>query len=162
MATFFAPNFSLLVGNTAGNVQSLPDERVGGKTRVWVEKVTLNGQAPGDFIAVARLPVGSVPIDIEFVASASLGAASTVAIGDKNNVSRFCAAGTFTTTDTKTSKINAAGAGVPITTAYQYDGTLATATGPVAYEDILLTLGVSSLPVGGTLTVITTYLDYGA
>lgn len=156
MATIFAPNCSLLVSNTGGNVQTLPDVRVGGKTRNWVEVIALGGSAIADQIMIARLPYGTVPIAIDFNASASLGS-STVAIGDKNNVSRFSAAGAFTATNTTTPKINNATYGVPLTTCYDYAGVSST-----AYEDILLTIGVSSLPSAGTLTVITKYIDYGA
>jgi hypothetical protein len=46
--------------------------------------------------------------------------------------------------------------GVPLTTCYDYAGTAST-----AYEDILITVGVSSLPSTGTLVLVTKYLDYG-
>jgi hypothetical protein len=156
MATIFAPNCSLLVSNTGGNVQTLPDERVGGKTRNWIEVIALAGSAIADQIMVARLPYGSVPLEIKLNTSTSL-VASTIAIGDKNNVSRFSAAGVFTTTNTPTPKLNATTAGVPLTTAYDYLGVSNT-----NYEDILLTIGISSLPSTGTLVVITEYTDYGA
>lgn len=157
MTTFFAPQCSLLVGNTGGNVQTLPpDYLITGKTRVWIEKIALNGQAPGDQIMIARLPYGATPVDLVYDSDTSLGAAATAAVGDKNNVSRFAAAGTFTATDTPTSKLRASAIGVPITTAYDYAGVNNT-----NYEDVLMTLGASSLPVGGTLTVLTYYQDYG-
>ncbi len=156
MATTFAPNVSLLVNNTAGAVQQLPDERVGGKTRNWVERITLAGAAIGDFIVVARIPYGSVPLDILVATDTSLGS-STVAIGDKINVSRFATAGTLTGTTALASKILPTAVGVALTTAYDYLGVAST-----QYEDVLLCVGVSSLPSSGTLTVITKYLDYGS
>lgn len=162
MATYYAPQVSLLIGNTGGNVQTLPpDQLVGGKTRVWIERFAMNGAVLGDQIVVARLPVGSAPVDIVLVTTTTLGAATNISLGDKNNTSRFSASGAFTTTDTPTSKLNAASAGVPLTTGYQYDGTASTSTGPVAYEDILLTILGSSLPLTGTLVVMTYYQDYG-
>ena len=156
MALTYAPNCSLLVNNTGGAVQSLPDERVGGKPREFVEVVTFAGQAVGDQIMVARLPYGSVPLGVTFNASASAGA-STIAIGDKNNVSRFAAAGTFTSTDTPTRKMTAATHGIPLTTCYDNAGVSNT-----NYEDILLTIGVSSLPSSGSLVVVTEYLSYSS
>lgn len=156
MATTFAPNCSLLVSNAGGLVQSLPDERVGGKERVWIEKITLAGQAPADPIMIARLPYGSVPTDFLLATDTSLSG-STVAIGDKINVSRFAVAGTLTSTAGFASKLLPATGGIPLTTAYDYAGVAST-----KYEDVLLTIGTSSLPVGGTLTVLTKYIDYGS
>ena len=157
MALTYAPNVSLLVNNAGGLIQSLPDERVGGKLRIWVERITLAQQTIGDQIQIARLPFGAVPLDIWMETTATLGAAPTVAIGDKNNVSRFSAAGTFTSADARTSKINSTSVGVPLTTAYDNAGVSNT-----NYEDVLLTIGVSSLPAAGTLTTVIEYLDYGS
>lgn len=156
MATTFAPNVSLLVNNTAGAVQQLPDERVGGKTRNWIEKITMAGQNAADQVVVARLPYGSVPLDLKIATDTSLGA-TTAAFGDKINVSRFATAGTFTATTGWSSKLLPTPAGLPLTTAYDYAGVAST-----QYEDVLLTLGVSSLPSAGTLTVWIEYLDYGS
>lgn len=156
MATVYAPNFSLLVSNTAGNVQQLPDERVGGKVRIWMDRVTMNGNAIGEQIAVARLPYGAVPLDLFYSADTSVGV-STIAAGDKNNISRFATAGTYTVTTIQTTKLLPTALGVPLTTAYDYAGVSNT-----NYEDVLLTVGVSSLPSAGTLTVVIEYLDYGS
>lgn len=157
MATTFAPNCSNLVNNAAGAVQTLPDVRVGGKVRTFTEVVSFSGQAIGDQIMVARIPYGSVPLGIILDATASFGSASTIALGDKNNVSRFANAGTFTSTDTPTRKMNAAACGIPLTTCYDYAGVSST-----AYEDILLTIGVSSLPSTGSCVVTTEYIDYSS
>lgn len=156
MAVVFAPNCSLLVGNTGGNVQTLPDVRVGGKERTWTERIALTGQAPVTQTMVARLPFGTVPLAIEFSTDTSLSAAS-IAFGDANNASRFSAAGTYTGTNDTTNKINVATKGVPLTTAYDYLGVSNT-----NYEDILLTISGSSLPATGTMVVVTKYVDYGA
>jgi len=155
MAVTYAPNCSLLVNNTAGVVQSLPDERVGGHERVWVEAIAMAGTAIADQIMVARLPYGSVPLSVDISTSVSLGV-STIAIGDKINASRFSAAGTYTSTNATTNAINVATKGIPLTTCYDYAGTSST-----AYEDILITVGVSSLVSTGTLVVVTKYIDYG-
>ncbi len=156
MTIAFAPNCSLLVNNTGGNVQSLPDMRVGGKERVWIERIALTGQAPSVQTMIARIPIGSVPLSIDISIDTSLSA-STVAAGDLNNASRFSAAGTYTSTNATTNIINVATKGVPLTTVYDYLG--ATTKN---YEDILLTTAVSSLPATGTMVIVTKYIDYGA
>jgi len=156
MTIAFAPNCSLLVSNTAGNVQTLPDVRVGGKERVWVEKILLTGQAPSVQTMIARLPFGSVPLSFDISIDTSLSG-STLAIGDLNNASRFSAAGTYTSTNATTNAINVATKGLPLTTVYDYLG--ATTKG---YEDVLITTAVSSLPATGTMIVVTKYIDYGA
>jgi hypothetical protein len=156
MTVAFAPNCSLLVNNTGGNVQSLPDMRVGGKERVWIERIALAGQAPSTQTMVARIPIGSVPLSIDISTDTSLSA-STVAFGDLNNASRFSAAGTYTGTNSTINAINMATKGVPLTTVYDY---LGATTKP--YEDILITTAVSSLPATGTMLVVTKYVDYGA
>ncbi len=158
MATTFAPNCSVLVNNTAGAVQTLPDERVGGKERIWVEKYTMAGNAIADQIMVARLPYGAVPLNIVLTASISAGTSTILAVGDKNNISRFSGSGTLTSSDTPTEFLkNAAAVGVPLTTAYDYAGTSNT-----NYEDILITIGTSSLTSSGTLTIVTKYIDYSS
>lgn len=156
MTMTFAPNCSLLVTNSGGLVQSLPDERVGGKSRTWVERIALAGQNAADQIMVARLPYGSVPLNMEISVSATLGA-STIAIGNIDNHSKYSAGGTYTSANVTTDAINNATKGVPITSAWKYDDTVST-----AFEDVLLTIGVSSLPSSGTLTIVTKYLDYSS
>lgn len=158
MATTFAPNCSLLVANAGGNVQNLPDMRASGKEREWVEKIPLGGasQVIADQVMVARLPFGAVPLVIELNSSVSLGVV-TISFGDKNNTSRFVAAGTFTAVDTPSPKMGAIVAGVPLTTCYDYAGTSNT-----KYEDILMTIGTSSISAVGTLMICTKYLDYSS
>ncbi len=155
MATTFAPNCSLLVNNTGGAVQSLPTMVVGGKERTWTERITLASQPAANHIMIARLPYGSVPLAIEVSTDTSLSS-STLAVGDLNNFSRFSAAGTLTGTNASANLINVATKGVNLTTAYDYLGVAST-----AYEDILVTIGVSDLPSSGTLVFVTRYLDYG-
>ena len=158
MALTYAPNCSNLVNNTAGAVQTLPDFRVGGKKRIWVEKVTMAGAAVNDQVMVARLPYGSVPLSISVTTDTSAGTSTVLCFGDKNNISRFSSAGTLTSTNTPTEFCkNGAAIGVPLTTAYDNAGTSNT-----NYEDILMTITVSSLTSSGTLTIVTQYSDYGA
>ena len=156
MAMTFAPEVSKLINNAGGLVQTLPDERVGGKTRNWVERIALAGQAIADQIMVARLPYGAVPLAFEISVSATLGA-STVAIGNIDNHSKYSAGGTYTSANGTTNAINVATKGLPITSAWKYDDTVST-----AFEDVLLTIGVSSLPSAGTLVVVTKYLDHSS
>lgn len=156
MALTYAPNCSLLVNNTAGNVQSLPTVAVGGKERTFTEKIAITQLAIADQIMVARIPYGSIPLEINVNSSISLSNAQ-ISFGDKNNTSRFAAAGTFTSTATPTPKMDATVGGVPLTTCYDNAGVSST-----QYEDILMTIGVSSIAAGGTLMIVTRYIDYGA
>ena len=156
MTIAYAPNCSLLVNNASGAVQSLPDVRVGGKERVWIERIALGGQATTVQTMIARLPYGAVPLSFDLSTDTSLGS-STVAIGDINNASRFSAAGTYTSLNATTNAINVATKGIPLTTVYDNAGVTTN-----NYEDVLITLGVSSLPSTGTLVVVTKYIDYGA
>jgi len=156
MATTFAPNCSLLVNNTGGNVQSLPTMVVGGKERTWTERITLASQAVDDQIMIARLPYGAVPLSFDVSTDTSLSA-STIAVGDLINASRFAAAGTLTGTNASTNLINVATKGVNLTTCYDYLGVSNT-----NYEDVLVTVAVSDLPSSGTLVFVTKYIDYGA
>lgn len=157
MTIAYAPNCSLLVNNTGGNVQSLPDVRVGGKLRTWTERIALLGQAPSVQTMVARLPYGTVPISLSISVDTSLSNA-TIAVGDINNASRFSAAGTYTSTNGSTNAINVATKGIPLTTCYANDSTSSNTN----FEDVLLTIGTSSLPATGTMVIITEYVDYGA
>ena len=158
MATLVTPNISKLVNNTAGAVQSLPDESFGGKGRRQVERYAMAGAAIGDQIHCARLPFGSIPLSIVLTVSVSAGTGTTISVGDKNNTSRFAAAGTLTSTDTPTEfHKNAATRGLALTTCYDYAGVSNT-----NYEDILLTIGTSSLSATGTLVIETHYLEYNS
>lgn len=156
MAVLFAPNCTLLVGNTGGAVQTLPDVRVGGKLRVFTEVVTLASQVFTNSIMIARIPYGSELYAINVSVSATL-ATSTLSFGDANSATRYGAATTYTTANTKTDALNVAGRGIPITTCYDNTGVAST-----AYTDLLATIGVANLPASGTLVIVTEYIDYGA
>jgi hypothetical protein len=148
-------NMAMILANTGGGLQQLPNQLVGAKQHSWTERFTLAGQASGVNIPVARIPYGSALLDIVVTASVSLGT-STVAFGDMNNTARFKAAAVYTTVDTPTSMLNAASVGLPLTTCYDY---LAVAS--QAYEDVIMTVAAAALPASGTLVVTIYYQDYG-
>ena len=101
MAIVFATGsfMAMVAGNVGGNLQQLPDQRVGAKPHLWTERITLAAQASGANIPIARVPYGSALIDILVTGSVSLGS-STVAFGDMNNTVRFSAAAVNTAVDT--------------------------------------------------------------
>jgi hypothetical protein len=148
-------NMAMILANSGGNLQTLPNQMVGAKPHIWTERITLGAQASGVNIPIARLPFGSIPIGIVLTGSVSLGT-STVAIGDMNAVARFKAAAVFTAVDTPTNVLNSATAGVPLTTCYTYLNVASN-----AYEDVILTVGAAALPASGTLVVSILYQDYG-
>jgi hypothetical protein len=148
-------NMAMILGNTAGGLQQLPNQMVGAKQHSWTERFTLAGQASGVNIPVARIPYGSILLDIVATGSVSLGT-STIAFGDMNNTARFKAAAVYTAVDTPTSMLNAASAGASLTTCYDYLGVAST-----AYEDVIMTVAAAALPGAGTLVVTIYYQDYG-
>lgn len=156
MAVSYAPNCTLLVNNTGGSVQSLPDVRVGGKLRVFTEVITLASQASASSIMFARIPYGSELYAIQVSVSATLST-STLSFGDANSATRYGAAVTFTVANTKVDALNVVGRGVPLTTCYDNTGTVSS-----SYTDLLATIGTANLPASGTLVIVTEYVDYGA
>ena len=148
-------NMAKLLGNTGGNLQELPDQRVGAKPHLFTERITLASQASGVNIPVARVPFGSALIDIMVTGSVSLGSA-TLAFGDMNNTARFSAAAVNTAVDGAVHKLNAASAGALLTTCYDYNG-----TANDRVEDIIMTVAAAALPASGTLVVTVSYQDFG-
>ncbi len=117
--------------------QNLPDVRhVGGRVRVFNERFTMNSQADGDDIRVARLPVGAVPIVGIINASATMGASATAAIGITGTTGKYRAAATFT-------------AAAP--TLFGVASAMGVAN--TAEETVLLTVGTAALPSSGTVIV---------
>jgi hypothetical protein len=111
----------------------------------------------GTQLAIARIPYGSVPIAIIHETDTSLSS-SAICYGDMNNVSRFAAAGTFTSTNTPTTVgPNVATCYVPLTTCYDYTGTAST-----LYEDVIVTTSISNLPASGTITFRCEWLEYNS
>jgi len=148
-------NMAMILANTGGGLQTLPNQLVGAKAHVWTERITLGAQASGVNIPVARIPYGSALLDIAITSTVSLGS-STIAFGDMNNTARFTAAAVFTAVDTTTHKLNATSAGALLTTCYDY---LAVAS--TAYEDVIMTVAAAALPASGTLVVSIYYQDPG-
>ncbi len=150
VATLQAPNFTLVAGNSGGAIQQLPAGLVaGGRSRKWIEQITLAAQANGAVIAVARVPCPCAITGIRVMSSVSLGSA-TLEFGDANNAALYAAAATFTSTTTE--QLPAATPGVGAVLNSGYDGV--TGVGGKAYEDVLMTVGTAALPGAGTLTVI--------
>jgi hypothetical protein len=148
-------NMAMVLANTGGNVQQLPNQLVGAKQHLWTERITLAAQASGVNIPIARIPYGSALMDIVVNGSVSLGT-STLAFGDMNNTARFAAAATNTTVDAAGHKLNAASDGLALTTCYDVNAVLNT-----SYEDIVMTVAAAALPGAGTLVVTVYYQDYG-
>jgi hypothetical protein len=148
-------NMAMIIANTGGNLQTLPNQMVGAKPHVWTERITLGAQASGVNIPVARIPYGSIMLGIVINSTVSLGSA-TLAFGDMNNTARFTAAAVFTAVDTATQKLNATTAGVPLTTCYTYLNVASN-----AYEDVIMTVAAAALPASGTLVVSILYQDPG-
>jgi hypothetical protein len=148
-------NMAMILANTGGGLQNLPNQMVGAKAHCWTERITLGAQASGVNIPVARVPYGSALLDIVVTGSVSLGS-STLAFGDMNSVARFSAAAVNTGVDAATHKLNAASAGALLTTCYDYNGVASQ-----AYEDIVMTVAAAALPASGTLVVTVYYQDYG-
>jgi hypothetical protein len=109
---------------------------VGGRLRVFNEKITLAGQATTDTIAVARLPKGARVLYGVLTTDTSLGS-STIAIGVAGSTGKYRTAATFTATNTPTPFGNAAAVGEPL----------------AADEEVIITIGAASLPGAGTLRV---------
>ena len=163
MALTYAPNCSKLVYNTAGAVQSLPDESFGGKTRNQIERYAMAGNAIADQVMVARLPYGSIPVSIMVTGTVSIGTGTTLAFGDRNNASRFGAAGALATLNVPTEFLTSASVrGLALTSCWAQDSTGTSATSNTNYEDILMTIGTSSLGATGTLVIETKYLEYNS
>ena len=148
-------NMAMILANTGGGLQTLPNQMVGAKPHIWTERFTLASQASGVNIPVARIPFGSILLGILINGSVSLGT-STVAFGDMNNTARFKAAAVFTAVDTATQVLNSASQGAALTTCYDVN-----AVSNQAYEDIVMTVAAAALPASGTLVVSVLYQDYG-
>lgn len=109
---------------------------VGGRLRVFNEKIALAGQATTDTIAVARLPKGARVLYGVLTTDTSLGS-STIAIGVAGSTGKYRTAATFTATNAPTPFGNAAAVGEPL----------------AADEEVIITIGAASLPGAGTLRV---------
>ncbi len=117
---------------------------VGGRCRVFNEKVVYAAQASGSTITVAKLPNGAQILGIELITDTSTGTA-TLAFGDGTTPTAYSAAAVQTTINvTQIVGVALSGAGVlsPLTA----DGS------------IVITTGTAALPASGNLMVSTYYV----
>lgn len=113
---------------------------VGGRLRIFNEKVTLAGQTTADTIQVAKLPRGARVLFGILVSTVSLGS-STIAIGVGGTPGKYRAAGAFASADTPT-----------------FFGVAANVGEAVASEEtVIVTIGAATLPGSGTLRVMMVY-----
>lgn len=130
---------AVLYGTNSANLASTPapaldGDVMGGRVRVYADRITLATQTTSDTIVIARVPAGSAFLFGMLTASVSLGT-STVAIGITGTTGKYRAAATFTAVDTPTPFGDDAATNVKITT----------------QETIFITIAVASLPGSGTL-----------
>lgn len=165
-ATQYFDQMALITANLGGAVQSLPKvDLVYGRRRSFTASLVLASQtvASGPF-GVARLPVPCVITDITLVTDTSLGT-STIALGDAGNGNSgiYMAAQVLTATDTPTKVGKTAKLGVEITAGFDAVTGNATAYGSssgfgAAYEDIIMTVAVATLPASGNLRILVEFV----
>lgn len=118
--------------------------KVDAKTRVITAHINLADRAykVGDTIVVGIRPKGSAYRGHRLIASATMGAAATLAIGTEAVPAKYRAAATFTAVETPTEvALTAQVIAAPI----------------VEEEEIIVTIGAADLPAAGTLIVETLY-----
>lgn len=113
---------------------------VGGRVRIFNEKIALATQTTSDTIAVARLPRGARVLYGMLTTDTSLGSA-TVAIGIAGNSGKYRAAGVFTTINAPTAFGVGAGLGEAL----------------AAEEEVIITIAAAALPASGTLRAMLFY-----
>jgi hypothetical protein len=96
-------------------------------------------KASGDNNVLFRIPAGYKPLYGVLIASATMGAVATIAIGKAGATGKYRTAAIFTAVDTPTLFMNAAAAD---------DSPLD------ADEDVILTIAAAALPGAGTLQVL--------
>ena len=114
----------------------------GGKLRVLIEVFNFAGEATGSYAIGAPLPAGAVPVFGCLVASASTGS-STLAIGNRDNASRYRAGTILAQTDT------------PVL----FGPGLVLGSATAATEQLMLTVGNAALPAAGRLIIMLLYVD---
>lgn len=113
---------------------------VGGRVRVFNERITLAAQPANDIIRVGYLPKGARLLYGYLASSVSLGAA-TVRLGSAAADAKYRAAATLTTADVPVLFGVTAGIGESLTDE----------------ETVILTIGTAALPANGTLRVVLFY-----
>ena len=111
-----------------------------GTVRVFDESFTMASQATTDTVVVARLPKGAVVLYGMLIASATMGASATVAIGITGTTGKYRAAAVKTTIVPEIFGVTA-GLGEALT----------------AEEDVFITIAVAALPAAGTARVMMFY-----
>lgn len=111
-----------------------------GTVRVFDESFTMASQATTDTVVVARLPKGAVVLYGMLIASATMGASATVAIGVTGTTGKYRAAAVKTTIVPEIFGVTA-GLGTALT----------------AEEDVFITIAVAALPAAGTVRVMMFY-----
>jgi hypothetical protein len=119
--------------------------RNGAKRRVIREVFDLSTAtfASGDLLYLGRLPTGGYFDGGRIVASATMGASATIAIGSVASAAKYRAAAIFTAVDTPT--------GFGLASAFAQ----AALTAP---EDVYATIATANLPAAGTLVIELDYL----
>jgi len=160
MATTYGTQFTNIVNNALGQLQTLNDIQLGGgKVRVYIENIVYASQASGSLICCARVPLNAVILAFVLITDTSTGSA-TLAIQDfAASPNTYVAASAYTSTNTPTiigkpqAPATGYGVGQEITTAYDYNGT----SGRNA--DFAILTATASLPASGNLTLYTLYVD---
>ena len=114
----------------------------GGKLRVLIEVFNFAGEATGSHPIGAPLPAGAVPVLGFLVTSASTGS-STLAIGNRDNASRYRAGTILSQIDT------------PVL----FGQGLVLGSATAAAEQLMLTVGSAALPAAGRLVIMLLYVD---
>lgn len=134
--SFTAPSITVPRGNVTGAQQ-------GARVRVYRETITLATQTTADTIIIAdNVPAGYSFLYGVLLASATLGASATVAIGVTGTTGKYRAAALFTTADAPT-----------------LFGIAANAAPLTAAETVFITIAVASLPGAGTLHTALFYCE---
>lgn len=154
MASLPGVNSAPLIANRAGAVMQLPKAGfVYGKPRVFIEIVTLAAQTTSDTIPVAVNILKSAVLNGFLVTSDTSLGTSTIALGNAGagNSALYKAAGTFTMVNTPTwfGLASATGRDLSADTLYNVDAKISD------YLDIILTIGVATLPASGRLVIET-------
>lgn len=163
VATVSADQMALLVANTGGAVQALPNvTQVQGKRRTFTALITLSAQVAATVIALARLPVPYLMTDITLLTDTSLGS-TTIKIGNTNSDAMWYALTTLTATDTPTKVGKTSAMGVQQNSGYDaFSGLQVTPYAPgqggALYDDIILTTAAATMPGSGTLKVFFEYV----
>lgn len=115
---------------------------VHGTLRTTMESVTAAAQTTSDTIVVAQLPKGAILHGARIMASVTMGASATIAIGITGTTGKYRAAAVLTTAD--------AWEELDVTSDNFH-------TALTAAEEVFITIAVASLPAAGTVLVQFTY-----